>query len=142
MWPICFAATPTNHSVSTVTNGSVELDGDQAVFTPEECGLAVFGLSVEDAEGDSMIRTVNVFVDSDPVGECERQPEYDDTFTPVGPAEPLPDDGVDETPGGDDEDDGGSDNGGNDSGSGGGAWPLGGLGLLLMLGWNRRRRRQ
>ncbi len=124
------------YSVANVVNGSVELDGAQAVFTPESCGLAAIDLTVVDADGDSMSRAVNVFVDSDPVGECERDPEYDDNVTPVGPAEPIPDDDDDETPGGDDND------GGNNSDSGGGGvWPLGGLGVLLVLGWVRRRRR-
>ena len=100
------------YSIISVSNGSVALENGTAVFSTEACGLAEIALSVEDADGHSMARTVHVFVDTDPAGECERSPEYDD--------------GVDMS--------NVTTNGGGVSGS------LSGLVMLSLLVWRRRPR--
>ncbi|HTF94858.1 MAG TPA: cellulose-binding domain-containing protein [Cellvibrio sp.] len=64
-----YTASP-NYSVSNVTNGSVAISGTTATFTAKNCGMASFTLQVKDSEGDSMNKTVNVFVDSVNPGMC------------------------------------------------------------------------
>ncbi|MBZ4043879.1 pectate lyase family protein [Flavobacterium hibisci] len=47
---------------SDLTNGRVILKGKEVQFTPIESGLASFVLTVKDADGDTMSRTINFFV--------------------------------------------------------------------------------
>lgn len=64
-----YTASP-SYSVSNALNGSVAISGTTATFTPSACGMASFTLQVKDSEGDSMNKTVNVFVDSVNPGMC------------------------------------------------------------------------
>lgn len=64
-----YTASP-SYSVSNAVNGSVAISGTSATFTPKDCGMASFTLQVKDSEGDSMSKTVNVFVDSANPGRC------------------------------------------------------------------------
>ncbi|WP_024462207.1 polysaccharide lyase family 1 protein [Marinimicrobium sp. LS-A18] len=123
------------YSIISVSNGSVALENGTAVFTTEACGLAEIALSVEDADGHSMTRTVHVFVDTDPAGECERSPEYDDAHTPAGPADGQ----SDEQPAPDGGDDG-VDMSNDTTSGGGGSVSLTGLVMLSLLVWRRRQR--
>jgi hypothetical protein len=50
------------YSFSEVKNGKVVLKGKEIQFTISEKGLASFKITVTDKDGDSMSRTVNVFV--------------------------------------------------------------------------------
>ena len=50
------------YSFSEVNNGNVVLKGKEFQFTPNKKGFASFIISVEDAEGDSMDRTINLYV--------------------------------------------------------------------------------
>lgn len=47
---------------SDLTNGRVILKGKEVQFTPIESGFASFVLTVKDADGDTMSRTINFFV--------------------------------------------------------------------------------
>ncbi|MCH4551670.1 pectate lyase family protein [Aestuariibaculum lutulentum] len=47
---------------SQVINGEVQLEDRKIIFTPLDKGFASFIISVKDADGDSMIRLINVFV--------------------------------------------------------------------------------
>jgi hypothetical protein len=47
---------------SDLTNGRVVLKGKEVQFTPIEPGLASFVLTVKDADGDTMTRTINFLV--------------------------------------------------------------------------------
>ncbi|MCR8666763.1 fibronectin type III domain-containing protein [Aestuariibaculum sp. M13] len=47
---------------SQVINGEVQLEDRKIILTPLEKGFASFIISVKDADGDSMIRLINVFV--------------------------------------------------------------------------------
>lgn len=123
-----------SYTVGNVVNGSVDLSGEQAVFTPTECGLGSFDLTVTDASGDSMTRTVGVFADAEPAG-CEQQPDYSDVVIEEARVEPLENDdpdGGDETPTPDE---------GGGSSSGGGALSLLWWALLLVMGRCRLVRR-
>lgn len=50
------------YSFSEVNNGNVVLKGKEIQFTPSQKGFASFVITVNDAEGDSMNRTINLFV--------------------------------------------------------------------------------
>ncbi len=64
-----YTASP-SYSVSNLANGSVAISGTTATFTAKDCGMASFTLQVKDSDGDSMSKTVNVFVDSVNPGMC------------------------------------------------------------------------
>ncbi|WP_308991001.1 T9SS C-terminal target domain-containing protein [Mariniflexile litorale] len=50
------------YSVSIVENGKVALNKEKLQFKTDKKGLASFVIKVKDAEGDSMSRTINVYV--------------------------------------------------------------------------------
>ncbi len=64
--------TPT-YSVSGIVNGTVSISGATASFKAVSCGLASFKLTVKDAAGATMTKTIGVFVDSNPVGSCTQK---------------------------------------------------------------------
>lgn len=58
------------YAVTRVNGGTAVIQDTTAVFTAVSCGLASVTLQVSDAAGDSMTRTVGIFVDSVPAGGC------------------------------------------------------------------------
>jgi len=50
------------YSVSNIQNGNVILKGKKLQFSPLQKGLASFVITVVDAEGDSMSRTINLYI--------------------------------------------------------------------------------
>ncbi|WP_051234621.1 pectate lyase family protein [Marinimicrobium agarilyticum] len=111
------------YTVRHVGNGSVDIAGEAAVFTPTECGLGFFSLKVTDASGDFMTRNVRVFADAD---GCEREPDYSDVMVEQPRVVPLEPDESDEP-----DAQGGND--GNDTPVGGGSSGGGGAPSLLWL---------
>ncbi len=64
----------TNNPAFTIlkTLGGVGvIRGASVLFTASKCGLGSITLQVKDADGDTMTWTVNIFVDTNPSGECE-----------------------------------------------------------------------
>lgn len=125
-----------SYAVDNVINGSVDIAGEAAVFTPTECGLGSFDLTVTDASGDSMTRTIGVFADAEPAG-CEREPDHSDVVIEEPGVVPLEED----DPNGEGGNGGNETPGGGGSSSGGGALSLLWLALLLVLGRGRLDRR-
>ena len=57
-----YSKTTPTYSFSSVVNGTVAISGSTATFTASKCGFASFNLTVKDAAGATMTKTIGVFV--------------------------------------------------------------------------------
>ncbi len=57
-----FTSSP-SYSASNIESGSVSISSSTATFTPDDCGMTSFNLTVTDGDGSSMTKLVNVFIE-------------------------------------------------------------------------------
>lgn len=75
-----YSKTTPTYSVASIVNGTVTISGSTATFKSDKCGFASFNLTVKDAAGATMTKTIGVFVS----GTCSTPTPQKATLTKQG----------------------------------------------------------